>query len=139
MAIALSLVNEEALIVSATGEPAIVQADPGHDAGFWARDGYRPGLALRPRADDAEVAAQVYQAMFYAQAARQPGGGIGGVLLHDSSEVHLHALRELELGILEGYLVQSNMGGGSVNLLLAGDQCVLEIPDSIQGARGNVK
>src|ERR1019366_8288999 len=93
VAIAGAVDLDEAFIVAAGRQRAVVQGDLRHQRGGIARmaNADPPGLTVGLRTDHADVTAEIDEAMPRSQIAIDLRGTIGRVFLAEAAEVELHA------------------------------------------------
>jgi hypothetical protein len=103
-------------------------------------DADAPGRAVRVRADDREVAAEVHQAVARAARAADLGGAVGRVLLHVAAEVELHArARQHDARRAPAHLLPADERKECVDRRLCRQRARLEAPGPAQDAGADVE
>ena len=111
MAITLTIDFNEAFVVATSGERAVGQFNFGDKLFGVPRmpDADSPGLPVGLRADNANIAAQIDEAVTRAKIKAYFRGAIGCIFLSKAAEIELHTgFSEVKLAVREGYIVETN-------------------------------
>ena len=142
VAITAAVAHEESFVVAAGRERAFDQFDAGDRlAGIaWVLHTDAPGRGVGLRADDADVAAQVHEAVPHVMRREHGMGTVGRVLLAEAAEVDFHAgLRQRDRVVDPANIAPADQRQQRLQGLGLRHPASAKVPGPPQHARGDVE